>query len=168
MDNWSVDKQRLGNDMKRFGRLLISALLVCLIAVGVWTDSALAAKSKKTPTTYSAGQIEAIGKFQDQAFALRERMTEIEDLIDTATWRSYVPTQIRGPLGDLRRVSSNINRLLLPKDKEQALDLTKSLFQHIEALDSATQDGDALRASREYSKALGDLDAYLELVPDAA
>lgn len=142
-------------------------MLVCLLAFGVLTGGALAAKPTKAPVTYSAGQIEAIGKFQDQAIAIRERATEVGALINTPTWRTYVRTQIRGPLGDLRRLNANINRLLLPKDQEKAVALTKSLFQHIESLDGAVQDGDQLRASKEYTKALADLDSYLELVPDA-
>jgi photosystem II protein PsbQ len=152
--------------MKRFGLVLVSTMLVCLMACGFWMNGALAAP-RKAPLTYSAAQIEAIGKLQDQAIAIRERATEVEDLLNTPTWRTYVRTQIRGPLGDLRRVNGTINRLLLPKDKEKAIALTKSLFQHIESLDGAVQDGDQIRASKEYTKALTDLDTYLEFIPDA-
>lgn len=122
----------------------------------------------KAPPTYSAEQISQIQSSASRLVGMRDRMDELEKLIEAKNW-PYVDMFIHGPLGTLREQTSRISRsLLLPSEQKAAADVAKDLFNHLEAIDAAADANDYYQAVRNYSESLTDFDAFLDLVPSSA
>jgi hypothetical protein len=63
---------------------------------------------------------------------------------------------------------SYVTRQMLPQDQKQASKLAKDLFESLEAIDVAADDGDYQAAIANYGTAVKDFDDFLALVPEAA
>jgi len=121
--------------------------------------------SPTPPPTYSDAQLEKIEQYTSGIEALRDRMDELQSLIQKEEWVN-VDTFIHGPLGDLRSKTSYLTQvLLLPKDKMPVLDAAKAVFEDLEDIDVAAEEANQKQALSEYKKAVSDFDTFLGLVP---
>jgi photosystem II protein PsbQ len=143
-------------------RSILSGILALFTIILVSCGSPQA----KVPPTYSAEQIEQIQSSASRLVGMRDRMGELEALIEAKNW-PYVDMFIHGPLGTLREQTSRISRNLLPNDQTAAGDIAKELFQHLEAIDAAANANDYYQAVRNYSDSLADFDAFLDLIPSS-
>ncbi|OZH55828.1 hypothetical protein AFK68_02070 [Hydrocoleum sp. CS-953] len=134
----------------------VMALLVAFLA---------SCSSPTPPPTYSDAQLQKIEQYTARIVALRDRMSELESLIQQEEWIN-VDTFIHGPLGDLRSKTNYLTQsLLLAKDKTPVLDAAKQVFEDLEDIDVAAAEGDKKQALSEYKKAVADFDTFLGLVP---
>ncbi len=134
----------------------VMALLVAFLA---------SCGSPTPPPTYSDAQLQKIELSAAGIQALRDRMDELESLIQQGEWVN-VRTFIHGPLGDLRSKTTYLTQsLLLPKDKTPVLDAAKEIFEDLENIDVAAAEGDKKQALSEYKEAVADFDTFLGLVP---
>ncbi|RMF26072.1 MAG: photosystem II protein PsbQ [Cyanobacteria bacterium J083] len=120
----------------------------------------------KAPPTYTPEKIAEITTIAKQVNIARDRMGELEKAIEEQNWID-VRSFIHGPLGSLRRDMGYVTRALLPQDQEQASQLTKDLFAHLEDIDAAAKEKNYSVAMSEYRDAIKDFDAFLALVPKA-
>ena len=121
--------------------------------------------SPAPPPTYSDAQLQKIEQYTAGIQALRDRMDELETLIQKSEWVN-VGTFIHGPLGDLRSKTNYLTQsLLLPKDKTPVLDAAKELFVDLEQIDVAAVEGNKKQAATEYKEAVTDFDTFLGLIP---
>ncbi|NES02400.1 MAG: photosystem II protein PsbQ [Okeania sp. SIO2F4] len=134
----------------------VMALLVAFLA---------SCGSPTPPPTYSDAQLQKIELSAAGIQALRDRMDELESLIQQGEWVN-VRTFIHGPLGDLRSKTTYLTQsLLLPKDKTPVLDAAKEIFEDLEDIDVAAAEGDKNQALSNYKEAVADFDTFLGLVP---
>ncbi|MGB3239358.1 MAG: photosystem II protein PsbQ [Geitlerinemataceae cyanobacterium] len=121
----------------------------------------------KAPPTYSAEQISQLQSSASRLVGMRDRMDELGKLIEAKNW-PYVDMFIHGPLGTLREQTSRISRnLLLPSEQQNAAQMAKDLFNHLEDIDAAANADDYYQAVRNYNESLADFDAFLNLIPSA-
>lgn len=119
----------------------------------------------KAPPTYSTEQLTQIQSSASRLIGMRDRMNELEDLIDAKNW-PYVDMFIHGPLGTLREQTSRLSRnLLLPDEQKAAAQKAKELFNHLEAIDAAAEADDYSLAVRNFNESLADFDAFLDMIP---
>jgi photosystem II protein PsbQ len=122
----------------------------------------------KVPPTYTAAQVEQIQQYVPKIVGLRDRATsELQRLIQNRDWIN-VSDFIHGPLGELRLQMIYVTRNLLPQDQDKARQATRKFFDDLVTIDQAAQKGEYQRAARNYREALGDIDAFLELVPKSS
>ncbi|ABG51053.1 conserved hypothetical protein [Trichodesmium erythraeum IMS101] len=140
-------------------RSIVAWVIVLLVAF-------LASCSSPTPPlTYSDAQLQKIEVSESGIQALRDRMDELESLIQKGEWVN-IRTFIHGPLGDLRSKTNYLTQsLLLPRDKTPVLNAAKKIFDDLEDIDTAATEGNKKQALSEYKKAIADFDAFLDLVP---
>lgn len=147
--------------MKRYKSILASILavvMVFLVSCGSPTPT--------KPPTYSPETLEQISSYESELLALRDRMTELSDLIGERNWVD-VSNLIHGPLGDLRRDMSYVSRLLLlPSEQKTAFAGAREVFRHLEAIDRAAEEQNYLLAEDNYGEALKDFDEFLTLLPN--
>ncbi|MBC6419924.1 MAG: photosystem II protein PsbQ, partial [Prochloron sp. SP5CPC1] len=99
--------------MKRFFHSLLSLMLVVATTLLVSCSST----SAKAPTTYTSEKIAQLQTIVEPIEAIRERMPEVENLIEDENWVDTV-TMIHGPFGQLRSKMTYLSRSLLPKDQK--------------------------------------------------
>lgn len=116
------------------------------------------------PPTYTATQIEQIQQYVPDMVALRDRMQEIPTSLRRRDWIN-VSNFVHGPLGELRLKMTYVTRNLLPQDQEKARQLTRDFFDNLVKIDRAAQDNNAEKVTLNYQKALEDINAFLELLP---
>lgn len=121
-------------------------------------------QAETPPPTYTPEQVAQVQRYALPVKAARERMEELEDLIEQRKWVD-VDSLIHGPLGQLRREVSYLTRSLLPQDQPKAQELAKELFVDLERIDAAAAEESYPGAIANYQQAVADFDAYLELVP---
>lgn len=121
-------------------------------------------RAEAPPPTYTPEQVAQVQRYAQPVKAARERMEELEDLIEERRWVD-VDSLIHGPLGQLRREVSYLTRNLLPQDQTKAQELARKLFVDLERIDAAAADESYAGAIANYERAVADFDAYLELVP---
>ncbi len=148
--------------MKRFFRSLLSLMLVVATTLLVSCSST----SATAPTTYTPEKIAQLQTIVEPIEAIRERMVEVENLIEEENWVDTV-TLIHGPFGQLRSKMTYLSRSLLPKDQEKATELAKQLFNDFEGIDAAAKNRNYGAASSKYRSAVRDFDAFLSLIPKA-
>lgn len=141
-------------------RSLISLLLAFVATLLVSCSSPAEIK----PPTYSSEQISQIQGYAAEISALRDRLPELQKLIQKEDW-IYVRNFIHGPLGELRFKLTALSRNLLPDAQPEANSLSKEVFDHLVDIDRAAQDSNYKLAVRNYAEALKDLDAFLKLLP---
>jgi photosystem II protein PsbQ len=136
---------------------LLAVVMVFLVSCGSPTPT--------KPPTYTPETLEQISSYESELLAFRDRMIELEELINKPDWVD-VSNLIHGPLGDLRRDMSYASRLLLlPKEQKNALAQAREVFRHLETIDLAAQEQNYLLAEENYAKALKDFDEFLSLLP---
>jgi photosystem II protein PsbQ len=143
-------------------RPLISLLLVL---VSVLVVSCGDGSQVKAPT-YSAAQLTQIQTTSKNVAALTDRLPELAALIQERDWNN-VKSFIHGPMGEIRTRMSGLSRELLPGTKEQALQISKEIFEHLNKIDAAAGDNDYKLAIRNYGEALKDLASFEKLIPPA-
>jgi photosystem II protein PsbQ len=141
----------------------IFALMMAFLMTFLVSCSSVEAK---VPTTYTTAQIQQIQRYVPTLTELRSRMDNLGTLIQKRNWVD-TRTYIHGPLGDLRNAMRTVSGSLLPKAKEQAVDLTKSLFADLVNIDLAAKDLDYAKVTASYQKAVNDFDSFLQLIPKA-
>jgi len=142
----------------------ILSLLFAMVAIVL--VSCAGGNGNTPPPTYSSEQIEQIERAATPVRRARKRLTELETMVKQERW-SDASGLLHGPLGGLRREMSYATRNLLPKDKKQAQDYAKRLFQDLEKVDAAVSNEAYSQALKSYDRALTDFDQYLDLLPEA-
>ncbi len=140
--------------------------LLCLILVFTTTllVSCGSPTKAKIPTVYTPEKIAQLQEYRIPIAEAREQMSTLKEFIDTENWVN-TRTFIHGPLGELRQNMAIVARKLLPKDQKPAQQVAKELFGHFERIDAAAKQRNSISAKNEYSEAIKDFDAYLNLVP---
>ncbi|NER35650.1 MAG: photosystem II protein PsbQ [Oscillatoria sp. SIO1A7] len=147
--------------MGRYRSLLASILALVM----VFLTSCGSPKAVKPPV-YDPVQLEKIDQYQSQLLAFRDRMTELESLIQQRDWNN-VSSLIHGPLGQLRQDMSYITRSLLPQDKKSALNLAREIAGRLEAIDVAGSNNNLEQAISNYRQAIDGLDTFTGLLSKA-
>lgn len=146
--------------MKRYKSILASILavvMVFLVSCGSPTPT--------KPPTYTPETLEQISSYESELLEFRDRMIELEELINKPDWVD-VSNLIHGPLGDLRRDMSYVSRLLLlPSEQKNALAKGREVFRDLETIDLAAQEQNYPLARDNYAEALKDFDEFLTLLP---
>ncbi|MGQ4648626.1 photosystem II protein PsbQ [Lyngbya aestuarii] len=145
--------------MKRYRSIL--ALILALVATFLVSCSG---PTVTQPPTYTAEQIEQIKKSASPLMEIREKMPILQTNIRNKNWND-VGTFIHGPLGDLRRNTSYITRQLLPGEQKTAKATAKDLFDCLEKIGLAADEGNYQVAIQNYGVALQDFDKFLQLLP---
>ncbi len=141
-------------------RSLVTAILVAVCVFLV----ACGSPAVKTPPTYSASQLEQIHRYQGYLQQVRDRFPELQKLIASKNWVD-TRTFIHGPLGEIRRQSSYVTRLLLPEDQKQIEPVAKQLYESLEQLDKAAAEDKSILAQASYKEAEQAFSRFLELIP---
>lgn len=141
----------------------ILSLLMALVAIVL--VSCGGGNENTAPPTYSSEQVEQIQQALPPVKQARQRLTQLEPLLQKEKW-SDAYSLLHGPLGGLRREMSYVTRNLLPRDQEQAKEYARALFEDIEKIDAAVEAEVASRALENYDRALNDFDQYLSLIPE--
>lgn len=147
--------------MKNLLRPLLCLILVLTTTLLVSCGSATQAK---IPTVYTPEKIAQLQEYRAPIAKAREQMSTLEDLINAENWVD-TRTFIHGPLGELRQDMAIVARKLLPKDQKPAQEIARNLFGHFERIDAAAKERNSVSAKNEFSEAIKDFDAYLNLVP---
>lgn len=116
--------------------------------------------------SYTPAQVAQIQTYKSDISALRDRLPELATLIQNREW-SDVRSFIHGPLGELRRKTSNLARTLAPSVQKPALEAAQNIFGHLEEIDEAAENSDYRQAIRNYAEAIKDFDAFFQFVPNA-
>jgi len=136
------------------------ALVLALVTVFV--------VSCATPTAqqplYDQSKLAQVEIFLPRILSTRDRMPELEDLIEERDW-VFVSNFIHGPLGDLRRQMKSLAYNLLPADEKAALDVADRLFDDLVAIDAAAEANSYPQAVVSYKAAIKDFDSFLDLIP---
>lgn len=141
-----------------------SILSLILVIVATFLISCGSPTDAKIPETYTTAQVERIQQYVPDMIALRDRMSELQTLIQRRDWIN-VNNFIHGPLGELRLQMTYVTRNLLPKSQEEGRLATRDFFDHLVKIEQAAQDGDSQLAKLNYREALADIDDFLQLVP---
>jgi photosystem II protein PsbQ len=149
--------------MRRFQ----AVLAVVLALVSTFLVSCSSGPVIKGPL-YSDAQLQQIQSYVADVQTVRDRLTtELPPLIEQGEWNE-VESFIHGPLGELRVKMARLARSLAPeKTQKAALEAAKDVFGHLNQLDEAAQNRDAVKAVRNYEAALQDFDALLQYVPQS-
>ncbi|MGL5509723.1 MAG: photosystem II protein PsbQ [Microcoleaceae cyanobacterium] len=138
--------------------------MIALLAVLMVSCSSGVAKV----TTYSPEQLTKIADYTTNLVVYRDRMDRLNELIQKKQWVN-VDTYIHGPLGALRGQATYLTQnLLLPKDKDQVLNAAKEIFEHLEKIDVAANDGNYNLAVTNYQEAVKDLENFLNQIPKSS
>lgn len=147
--------------MGRYRSLLASILALVMVFL-----TSCGSPTAVKPPVYDPVQLEKIDQYQSQLLAFRDRMTELESLIQQRDWNN-VSSLIHGPLGQLRQDMSYISRSLLPQDKKSALNLAREIANRLEAIDVAGSNNNLEQAISNYRQAIDGLDTFTGLLSKA-
>ncbi len=148
--------------MKRY-RSILACLLAFVMAFMVGCGS----PEVKAPPTYSDVQLQQIEKYQSDIIGLRDRMTsELPAYINNRKWIE-VDNFVHGPMGTLLQEMNYLIKNLLPNDQPAARKLSREVFEHLLLIGEAAEKADLSQAASNYQAALEDLNAFLNLVPQA-
>jgi photosystem II protein PsbQ len=144
--------------MSKYRSILALALAFVFTLLITGTDSAAAAtKSRAKAPTYSAVQTEQIQGYTNEVGALRDRLTELQDLIQNEKW-TFARNFIHGPLGELRAKMISAAKVLAPEPQKQAREASKEVFTALVGIDQAGAD-------RNYGLLLKGLDTFFQALP---
>ncbi len=147
--------------MKLYRSILIFFLVLVttlFFGLGISYSPTLAASD-------SSAQIEQVQEYASRLQVLRDRMSELEPLIQQQN-KTEVKAFIRGPLGDLGTRFSAFQRSLSSKDQAKARRNIADIYNHLVQLDQATDAGDIGSSIEQYQAAIEDFDALLQLAPN--
>ncbi|MGF1497519.1 MAG: photosystem II protein PsbQ [Elainellaceae cyanobacterium] len=142
-----------------------SVLSVVFAAIAIFIVSCSNPPQAATGPLYSDVQIERIQSYTADLDILRDRITEIPNLVTRRRWND-VQTLIHGPLGELRVKMVSITRNLEEDLQDEARSVARDVFDHLVDIDQAAADQDKDRALANYNNTLEDFDRFLRLVPD--
>lgn len=148
--------------MRRFR----AVLGVLLAAVATFLVSCSSGPAAVAPT-YTPEKIAQLQNYVGRLEASRDRLPELLDYIEKDNWVN-VDNFTHGPLGQLRSQLLRLSNQLLPADQAKAKQLSEEILDHLQDLDSASQDRNYGVAISEYRGFLGDFDALLDFVPEDA
>jgi photosystem II protein PsbQ len=117
--------------------------------------------------TYTPEQIAEIQSYASQISALRDRLPELDKLIQDENW-VFTRNFIHGPMGELRVTLNQAARNLFPEAQKQARQLAKQVAEDLEDIDRAAADQDYRDASRHYADAVKDFEAFLQSLPQGS
>ena len=123
--------------------------------------------AETTPNVYSAEQIEEIQGFLTPVQEFRERIEELETLIDEEDWVD-VDNLIHGPLGDLRRELRYLADSLQPEEQKTVKNLSKDLFTDIQRINEAAKEQNYDKSVEQYKITIQDFDELLDTIPSSA
>ena len=147
--------------MMRLFRPILSLVLVFVTTLLV---SCSGPSQAKIPTVYSPEKVAQLQSYREPIALARENMATLKEFIDAENWVN-TRTFIHGPLGGLRQEMAIASRKLLPKDQKSAQNLARELFGHFERIDAAAKDRNGSLVKEQYTEAIKDFDAYLNLIP---
>jgi len=142
-------------------RSILPLILVVLTTLLVSCGS----PSASVPPTYTPEKLQKITTYRIPVDIAQQRLSELGEFISQEDWID-TETFIHGPLGLIRRDLTYLSNALLPKDQEQALELGKDIFEHLEDIDVAAKNKNYTTAINEYKQVVSDFDAYLQLIPN--
>lgn len=145
--------------MKIF-RPILSLILVLATTILVSCGSPTAS----APPTYTPDKLQKIKIYRIPLDVARQRIPELGQYIDQEDWVN-ADSFLHGPLGLIRRDLTYLSNALLPDEQEQALEMAKDIFGHIQNIDVAVDDHDYQVAIAQYKEMVSDLDAYSSLIP---
>ncbi|MDB9448195.1 photosystem II protein PsbQ [Anabaenopsis sp. FSS-46] len=119
------------------------------------------------PPTYSATQLERIQEYVPKIQAVRDRAAELKTLIEKKDWIN-VGNFIHGPMTEARLSMTYIIPNLLPSSQPTAREKNRDLLNHLVKIDEAAGQGNTQPALNNYQAALGDIDQFLQLLPDTS
>jgi photosystem II protein PsbQ len=149
--------------MAKYRSLLASVLAIAAVFLIGLSSPAWAKGKAKTPT-YTPEQIAEIQTYASDVSAMRDRMTELQALIQKEDW-TFVRNFIHGPLGELRVKMSAVVRDLLPDAQKPARTVVKEVFDNLVAIDRAAENADYKLAVRNYGEAIRNFDEFFQLIP---
>ncbi len=117
--------------------------------------------------TYTPEKIAQIQTYVGRIEANRIRLPDLERYIEKDNWVN-VDNFTHGPLGQLRSELSRLSSQLLPADQSKAKALSEDILGHLQKLDEASANRDYSGAIAQYREFVGDFDALLSVVPEAA
>lgn len=142
-----------------------SILSIVLALVAVLLISCGSPTVAKVPT-YTPEQIAEIQSYASGVSAMRDRMPELQALIEKEDW-TFVRNFIHGPLGELRVKMSTVTRDLLPNAQKPARQAAKEVFDDLVTIDRAAEETNSDLAVLKYNEAIKAFDAFFQLVPQA-
>jgi photosystem II protein PsbQ len=116
------------------------------------------------PPTYTQTQLQKIEGYLTDIKTVRERKSELEELIDTQEWIK-VGNFIHGPMAEARLDMTYIIPNLLPSEQAPARKVARDLFDHLVKVDQAASSGNQLVAANNYEAAYSDIEKFLNLMP---
>ena len=145
----------------RILRSLLSLMLVLVATVLVSCSGPTAS----VPEVYTPEKLQTIKIYRIPVDIAKKEIFTLSGLISDENWTD-VKSVIHGPLGVLRRDLRYLSEALLPDDKEKSLEIAEDLFLRLENLDAAADEKNYSNAIAAYNKAIADLDAYVQLIPN--
>ena len=119
----------------------------------------------KAPPTYTPIQLQKIQEYSTEIIAVRDRGSELEDLIEKKDWRR-VGNFIHGPMTEARLKINYIAPNLLPQEQKEARKISRDMLSNLVKIDKAAETGDRLQALNSYSAVYADIDQFLKLLPE--
>ncbi|MBP0000226.1 MAG: photosystem II protein PsbQ [Cyanobacteria bacterium SID2] len=147
--------------VSRYRSVLVSVLALMTIFLASCGDRPTAQAPTYTPVA-----LEQIEFHTARVSVMRERMSELERLIQAKDWTN-VENFIHGPLGTLRQEISSINRNLLPESQRQGRQIARDLFRDLEEISLAAKERSFAQIAQNYPESLADFDEFLSLLPQA-
>ncbi|NJM96770.1 MAG: photosystem II protein PsbQ [Phormidesmis sp. RL_2_1] len=139
--------------------VLLAAIATFLVSCG-GSPTAIA-------PTYTPEKIAQLQNYVSRIEASRDRLPELANYIEKDNWIN-VDNFTHGPLGQLRAELTRLSNQLLPADQAKAKMLSEEILTHLEKLDNASQDRNYGNAMAQYQEFVGDFDALLSIIPQAA
>jgi photosystem II protein PsbQ len=148
---------------KTFMKLYRSILSLFLAAIAVFLVSCGGPQVAKGPV-YTPEQLVQIEKYVADVEAMRDSLLAIPPLVQQQKWVD-VQSYIHGPLGEMRERMFRLARSLEPKVRKEAVQASREVFEHLIAIDEATETRDVPKALKNYNETLKDFEAFLKFVP---
>ena len=142
-----------------------SIFSLILVIVATFLFGCGAPTVAKAPATYTPIQLQKIQEYSDEIISVRDRGSELEDLIEKQDWRR-VGNFIHGPMTEARLKINYIAPNLLPQEQKEARKISQDMLNYLVKIDKAAESGDRLEALNSYSAVYADIDQFLKLLPN--
>lgn len=144
-------------------KLYRSILSLFLAAIAIFLVGCGGPQVAKGPL-YSPEQLAQIEKYVADVQEMRDDLLAIPPLVQQQNWVD-VQSYIHGPLGEMRQRLFRLANSLEPKVRTKAVQASREVFEHLNAIDEATVERNAPKALKNYNETLKDFDAFLKYVP---
>lgn len=148
--------------MKIF-RPILSLILVFATTLLVSCSSS----NVSAPPSYDAARLQKISVYRIPVDVAQTRLSELGKFVSEEDWTN-TKTFTHGPLGLIRRDMTYLSKALVPEDQDEALDMAKDIFDHLDDLDTAAQEKNYQIAISEYKQLVSEFDVYLNYINDKA